>query len=95
MSRTGEALLGIVLFVVDFVITGFTTIYLWNNIICQLFNFRTLTFWQGWIFTFVISYFIPYRKREDKKLVNKLLFDTIYTLVVWFIGFLAVQFIPM
>lgn len=95
MSKTEKALFGIILFVIDFVITGFTTIYLWNNIICQLFQIRTLTFWQGWIFSFAIAYFLPHTRSKDDDLVYKLLCDTIYTLLVWFIGFLAVRFIPM
>lgn len=44
MGKTTKAVLSVIFFIIDFVITGFTTVYIWNNVICQLFALRTFTF---------------------------------------------------
>jgi len=93
MKKTAKALIGIILYLIDFVLTGFVTIYLWNNIICQLFDLRTFTFWQGWAFSLIVLWFLPTNRRKTEKLIEELITDIIYTLIVWFIGFLSVTLI--
>lgn len=95
MGKTAKAVLSVILFIIDFAIAGFTTAYIWNNVICQLFNLRTFTFWQGCVFSFAIRYFVtnPQGKDKDKDWLNFILEDPIYTLLVWFLTFLAVKFI--
>lgn len=94
MGKTTKTVLSVILFIIDFVITGFTTVYIWNNVICQLFDLRTFTFWQGWVFSFAITYFIPHQrnKDKDKDWLEFILTDIIYTLLIWFLMFLAVKF---
>lgn len=93
MSKTEKALFSIILFVIDFVITGYVTRYIWNSVVSVFFGVRTITFWQGYLLTFVFSYFLPKFRDKDKDTTEQLLTDTIYTLSVWLIVFLLVTFV--
>lgn len=92
MSKTEKALFGIILFVIDFVITGYATRYIWNSVVSVFFGVRTITFWQGYLLTFVFSYFLPKFRDKDEDTTEKLLTNIIYTLLVWLIVFLLVTF---
>ena len=93
MSKTKNALLGIILFVIDFAITGYATRYIWNSVFSSFFGFRTITFWQGYLLSFAFSYFLPKFRSKDDDTVEKLITDIIYTILVWVIVFLLVTFI--
>ena len=93
MSKTKKALLGIILFAIDFAITGYATRYIWNSVFSSFFGFRTITFWQGYILSLAFSYFLPKFRSKDDDTVEKLITDIIYTILVWVIVFLLVTFI--
>lgn len=93
MSKTEKALLGIVLFAIDFVITGYATRYIWNSVFSSFFGFRTITFWQGYILSLAFSYFLPKFRSKDDDVAEKCLTDIIYTILVWIIVFLLVTFV--
>lgn len=95
MSKSAKVILSVILYAIDFVITGFVTIYIWNNIICQMFPLRTFTFWQGYAFALATTYFIPHKNdvEEKKDWIKYILSDVIYTLFIWLLSYLAVKFI--
>lgn len=93
MSKTEKALFGIMLFVIDFVITGYATRYIWNSVVSAFFGVRTITFWQGYLLTFVFSYFLPKFRNKYEYTIERLITDIIYTLLVWLIVFLLVTFV--
>ena len=87
LSKTEYFITSIILFVIDFIITG----YLWNNIIAVVFNVMTLSFWQGWAVSLCLTYFISHLSKEIDDHAEHLLKDIIYTLFIWFIAFLIVS----
>lgn len=91
LSKTEYLLTNIVLFVINFIITGYASIYLWNNIVAVVFNVMTLSFWQGWAVSLCLTYFIPHLNKEIDDYTEFLLKDIIYTLLIWFIAFLIVS----
>ena len=93
MSKTEKALLGIILFVIDFVITGYATRYIWNSVFSSFFGFRTITFWQGYILSLAFLYFLPKFRSKDDDTAEKFITDIIYTILVWIIVFLLVTFV--
>ena len=93
MSKTKKSLLGIILFVIDFVITGYATRYIWNSVFSSFFGFRTITFWQGYILSLAFSYFLPKFRSKDDDTSEKFITDIIYTILVWIIVFLLVTFV--
>ena len=93
MSKTEKALLGIIIFVIDFVITGYATRYIWNSVFSSFFGFRTITFLQGYILSLAFSYFLPKFRNKDDDIAEKFLADIIYTILVWIIVFLLVTFV--
>ena len=93
MSKTEKALFGIILFVIDFVITGYATRYIWNSVFSSFFGFRNITFWQGYILSLAFSYFLPKFRNKDEHTIERLITDIVYTLLVWLIAFLLVTFV--
>ena len=93
MSKTKKALLRIILFVIDFVITGYATRYIWNSVFSSFFGFRTITFWQGYILSLAFLYFLPKFRNKDDDTVEAFIIDIIYTILVWIIVFLLVTFV--
>lgn len=93
MSKTKNALLGIIIFAIDFVITGYATRYIWNSVFSSFFGFRTITFWQGYILSLAFSYFLPKFRNKYNDIAEKFLTDIIYTILVWIIVFLLVTFV--
>lgn len=93
LTKRDYILASIILYVINFVVTGFTTKYIWNNILAVVLELTTINFWQGWAVGLGICYFLP---RPDKKItdyVEYILDDLSYTLTIWFFAFLAVTFI--
>lgn len=93
MSKTRKAALGTLLFIVDFILTGFVTCYLWNTVVSYYFGVITITFWQGWLLSFVINYFIPHKKNDERELVEILSHDIVYTALTWAIVFLLATYV--
>lgn len=91
LSKTEYTFASIILFVIDFIITGYASIYLWNNIIAVVFNVMTLSFWQGWAIALCLTYFMPHLDKKIDDYAEHLLKDIIYTLFIWFIAFLIVS----
>ena len=96
LTKTQYKITCIIAFIIDFIITGFTTSYIWNNIISVVFGVRTLSFWQAWLVSIAIIYFMPKRKKdknEDEDYAIMLISDTIATVFVWFMCFIGLMFI--
>lgn len=96
LTKTQYIITCIIVFIIDFIITGFTTSYIWNNIISVAFGVRTLNFWQAWLVSTAIIYFMPKRKKdknEDDDYVVMLISDIIATGFVWFMCFIGLMFI--
>ena len=83
LTKTEYNLTCIILFTIDFVITGYVSMYLWNNIIATVFSVRTLSFWQCQAVAFCLLYFIPHLREKIDDCADMLLTDIIYTLLVW------------
>lgn len=88
--KESKLLIG-VLFIIDFIITGFLTMYAWNNVVSVVFNLMTLSFWQAWAVGSVISFFTYQGRRKIESCTEELIYDISYTLVTWLIMFIAVS----
>ena len=64
-KSTGEITINIILYILVILIGGFTNMYLWNNIIAELFDIRTLNFVQAIAVDLVVGYFIYLLKVLD------------------------------
>ena len=93
LSKKSYILASVILFVIDFIITGYIGVYIWNNIFSVVFGIMTLTFWQCWAVVFCISFFTPRSNKETDDYVEKLITDIILTLVIGLISYLAVTYI--
>ena len=72
------------LFAADFILTGFVTRYIWNNILVTMFGFRLITYWQGWGLTFILYWFFPLNtKTKERNKVQGLIGDICYTILFW------------
>ena len=83
----------VVAYLIDLVITSFMTVWMWNNIISELFGITTITIMQGWAVSLAISYF--FKSKSDKQIGDYftfILMDIVYTLVLWLIAFVVVLF---
>lgn len=74
--------LAVLLFLVDFIITGFVTCYLWNSTMAGIIGLTTITYWQGWAISLLISYFKPKNWSNESDTIRDLFKDIIYTLMV-------------
>lgn len=86
-------MLTVFLFIIDFIITGYTTVYAWNNIIVAVFGFMPITFWQGVFLSIAITYFRP---KPDKKVEDWTRFyleDIIYTTIMCVLLAIGVNFV--
>jgi hypothetical protein len=86
-------LVSIILYAIDFVLTGYVGMYLWNNVIAVVFGVMTLSYWQVWGISFTLLYFLPKSRKINDDVADLLLKDIIYTLLVGFIVFLIVSFV--
>lgn len=84
--------LAVLLFIFDFIITGFTTCYIWNSVMPGMFGLREITYWQGWALSLFVMYFKPKsHNAENADYVDMFLRDIIYTLIVALFMFLLVH----
>lgn len=88
--KESKLLIG-VLFIIDFIITGFLTMYAWNNVVSVVFNLMTLNFWQAWAVGNVISFFTYHGRRKIENCTEELIYDICYSLVAWLIIFITVS----
>lgn len=84
----------LVLWILDFILTGLVGMYLWNHIVAVIFGTITLSFAQTWAITVCWSYWkhsVNTKKSDDTAdlLVNDI-FDTI---AYWLFGFICTLFI--
>jgi len=84
--------LAVLLFLVDFIITGFVTCYLWNNVMTRIFGFTAITYWQGWAISILIGYFKPKNREKETDTIKALANDIVYTLVVAAMMWILVTF---
>jgi hypothetical protein len=91
MNKTEKALLGIILFAIDFVLTGYATCYIWNAVIAAIFSVKTIRFWQGYAISFALKYFLP-KCREKGDEIEGLFTDIVYTSITWLFIFGIVKF---
>lgn len=80
------------LYILDVIITSFLTCYMWNNVISELFGIRSVTIMQGWALSMAITYFQPKKKEEIKDYKKAIYEDIWYTILLWIITFIIVQF---
>lgn len=80
-NNSEKVALAILLFLIDFVITGFVTCYLWNNTMARVLGATTITYWQGWALSLLVSYFKPKSWGREADTINDLGKDIIYTLI--------------
>lgn len=81
-ANSDKVALAILLFLIDFVITGFVTCYLWNNSMTRILGITSITYWQGWAFSLLVSYFKPRNWQHEADTINALGKDIVYTLLV-------------
>jgi len=83
----------VLLFVLDFIVTGYVTCYLWNSIMAGMLGLRTITYWQGWALSLIINYFKqPIGNGKNKTdYADTLGQDIIYTLIVAGLMFLLIH----
>lgn len=80
-------------FVIDIIITSFTTMWIWNNVFSQLFGITTITIMQGWAVSLAISYFFKtntINKEEDN--FTQIVRDIVYTILLWLITYVVCLF---
>ena len=92
-KSTGEITINIILYILVILIGGFTNMYLWNNIIAELFDIRTLNFVQAIAVDLVVGYFIYQHKEDDRAFTDKLSEALSTTLSSLLIGFILTFFI--
>lgn len=94
MKKETKAVLGTVLFVFDFIITGFVTCYLWNSVMSGMFGLMQITYWQGWAISLLTGYFGPHNwDRESSTDTARNLFkDIVYTLLAALLMWLLINF---
>ncbi len=83
-----------VLFVFDWLLTGWITCYMWNGILPPLLGFTEITFWQGQAFALFITWLATSHKKEEKEknLFESVLYDIFLTL---FYGAMAFVYISL
>lgn len=86
-------LINILLGILLILIGGFTNMYLWNNIISELFDIRTLNFIQAMAFDLVLSYFVHQYKQDERSLRDKYIETLSTTITFLIIGFVLTFFI--
>lgn len=83
----------ICLYIADFILTGFTTCYIWNTVITTILGVSTITFWQAYALILAIYYFAPRERKTDIDYIDFLTKDIIWTfivtLLIWIINIFA------
>lgn len=87
-----KKLLIVILYLFDFLLTQYTTMYLWNGIISWIFKINTLSFYETVALTFFVAY-IRYKPNEQKvenwiELISK---DLIATTMMLGIGYIVIN----
>ena len=81
------------LYIFDFIVTGFTTCYIWNTVIATILGVSTITFWQAYALILAIYYFRPRKSKTDIDYIDFLTKDIIWTfivtLLIWIINIFA------
>lgn len=67
--------------------------YLWNNIIAELFGIRTLNFIQAMAVDLVLSYFVYQYKQDERTYKEKYVETLSLTITFLLIGFILTFFI--
>lgn len=75
------------------VVSGFTSMFLWNNIIAELFNLRTFGFIQAIAIDLAFSYFVYQYKADERTFIEKYVSSLITTLNFLVLGFILTFFI--
>lgn len=83
----------VVLFVFDWLLTGWITCYMWNGILPPLFGVTEITFWQGQAIALLITWFATSHKKEDKEknLIESILYDIFLALFCGAIAFVYIS----
>lgn len=91
-STGNKVLIAIALWLVDFVITGFVTCYLWNNTMSRIFGLMQITYWQGWAVSLLIGYFKPKNWDHESDTIKDLTKDIVNTLLIALFMWLLITF---
>lgn len=59
-NKKTYAVASLVAFIIDFIITGYTTMYIWNNVCATYLGLQKITFWIGYLISFAITYFFHF-----------------------------------
>lgn len=90
MSKTGKAIL---IFIIDAIVTSFATVWIWNNIVSQLFGITTINVAQGWAISVAFTYLFSNRKGEKvDDYGDWFLNDLFHTLFMWLLAFVLSLF---
>lgn len=87
-------MLGIVGIALVSAITAFIGKYLWNNIVAQIFDVRTLTAWQVFAVCVVVDFFM-YKTPpvETRKTIEVIVYGITANLMFLLLGWIAIHFI--
>lgn len=83
----------VVLFVFDWLLTGWITCYMWNGILPPLLGVTEITFWQGRAIALLITWFATSHRKEDKEknLIESIMYDIFLTLFFGAIAFVYIS----
>ena len=83
----------IVIYIINFVISGYLAAWAWNMVIANIFGLPMLTFWQVYAISLAKSiWFTPRQPDLDKSFFEFVLQDLIYTLLSTGFLYLIVMF---
>lgn len=85
----------VLLFIADFLLTQFTTMYYWNGIISNIFEIKTINFFETIALSTFLMYirYNPNQEKIEKSYIETIAVDTGVTLVMYLLGIVVVNFI--
>ena len=97
-NKKAYVIASLVAFVIDFILTGYVTMYIWNNVCVIYLGLPKITFWIGYLISFTITYFFRSNDLNRDNLNAKDTFekcqqDIVYTLISWGFVVLLVNFL--
>ena len=72
-----------ILFVIDWLLTGWITCYMWNGILPPLLGVTEITFWQGQAVSLFVTWLVTssHKKKEEESMLEGLLYDLVLTMI--------------
>lgn len=86
-----KTLICIVLYAIDWLLTQFTTMFMWNNILIHFFEVDTINMLEAWAISIFVMWFrVPDHDKKTDDWVKRLVVDIFYTLICLGIAYIAV-----